>query len=78
MNNPVAAPGTTESPAERPVSRQLLLTPEQAAASLAIGRTTVHELLRNGALESVRIGSSRRIPIAALDEYVERLRSDGA
>jgi excisionase family DNA binding protein len=79
MNNPVAAPGTTESPAERPAaSRQLLLTPEQAAASLAIGRTTVYELLRNGALESVRIGSSRRVPIAALDEYVQRLRNDGA
>lgn len=39
-----------------------LLTPEQAAAALAIGRTKVFELLRSDDLESVRIGSSRRIP----------------
>ena len=53
---------------------QLLLTPEQAATSLAIGRTTVYELMRSGALESVRIGASRRVPVIALEEYVERLR----
>ncbi len=53
----------------------LLLTAEQVAASLAVCRTKVYELLRNGELESVRIGSSRRIPVAALDEYVEGLRA---
>ncbi len=52
----------------------VLLTPEQAAASLAIGRTKVFELLRNGELESVRIGSCRRIPSEALQDYVFRLR----
>jgi excisionase family DNA binding protein len=53
---------------------QLLLTPEQAAASLAVCRTKVYELLRWGELESVQIGTSRRIPFAALTEYVQRLR----
>ena len=48
----------------------VLLTPEQAAASLAIGRTKVFELLRSGELESVRIGSCRRIPSEALQAYV--------
>ena len=38
----------------------LLLTPEQAAHSLAICRTKVYELLRTGDLESVQIGSCRR------------------
>jgi excisionase family DNA binding protein len=52
----------------------ILLTPEQAAASLAIGRTKVFELLRSGELESVRIGSCRRIPSDALEDYVFRLR----
>jgi excisionase family DNA binding protein len=52
----------------------LLLTPEQTASVLSICRTKVYELLRSGQLESVQIGSSRRIPVAALDEYVERLR----
>jgi excisionase family DNA binding protein len=54
---------------------QLLLTAEQAAASLAICRTKVYELLRMGELDSVQIGASRRIPAAALEEYVERLRA---
>jgi excisionase family DNA binding protein len=53
----------------------LLLTPEQAATCLAICRTKLYELLRTGELESVRIGSSRRIPAAALAEYVQRLRN---
>jgi excisionase family DNA binding protein len=54
---------------------QLLFTAEQAAASLAICRTKVYELLRMGELDSVQIGASRRIPAAALAEYVERLRT---
>jgi excisionase family DNA binding protein len=53
---------------------QLLLTAEQAPTSLAICRTKVYELLRNGELESVRHGGSRRISAAALAEYVHRLR----
>jgi excisionase family DNA binding protein len=59
-------------------SSQLLFTPEQAATSLAIGRTKVYELLRYGELESVRIGSSRRIPASGLEEYVRRLRTAAA
>jgi excisionase family DNA binding protein len=59
----------------RSAAPALLLTPEQAARSLAICRTKVYELLRNGELESVQIGASRRIPAAALTEYVDRLRT---
>ena len=54
---------------------QLLLTPEQAAASLAICRTKVYGLVGSGELESVQIGTSRRIPYTALTEYVQRLRA---
>ena len=55
--------------------RPALLTVEQAAMSLAICRTKVYELLRNGELESVQIGSSRRIPEVCVTEYIQRLRS---
>jgi len=61
---------------DRKLTGQFLVTPEQAAASLAIGRTKVHEMLLNGELESVRIGSSRRIPWEALEEYVGTLRKN--
>jgi len=69
-----AAPADGEDEITRLPVRPLLLTAEQAASALSICRTKVYELLRTGQLESVQIGSSRRIPVAALDEYVERLR----
>jgi excisionase family DNA binding protein len=55
---------------------QLLLTVEQAAHKLNIGRSMLYELLQSGILESVRIGSCRRIPADALSEFVARLRGD--
>lgn len=55
-------------------TNQRLLTPEQAASWLSIGRTKVYELMGAGELESVRIGASRRIPVAGLDKFVQRLR----
>jgi excisionase family DNA binding protein len=56
---------------------QLLYTPEGAATKLASGRTTVYALMASGELRSVKIGRSRRIPAAALDEYVEKLLHAG-
>jgi excisionase family DNA binding protein len=64
-----------ESEVNGNATEPLLVTAEQAVAPLSICRTKVYELLRNGELESVRIGTSRRIPAAALTEYVERLRA---
>ncbi|MBL8775084.1 MAG: helix-turn-helix domain-containing protein [Acidimicrobiales bacterium] len=52
-----------------------LLTVEQAATYLAVSRARTYELLASGALESVKIGRSRRVPLVALHEYVERLRN---
>ncbi|MDQ3708052.1 MAG: helix-turn-helix domain-containing protein [Actinomycetota bacterium] len=57
---------------------KLLLTPEEAAQVIAVGRSRLYELLRVGAIESVRIGSSRRISVQALEEYVERLRAQSS
>ena len=54
--------------------QQLLLTISQAAHRLGIGRTTVYELTNAGALEVVHIGRSPRIPTAAFDAFVERIR----
>lgn len=55
---------------------KLLLTPEEAAGVLGICRSKLYDLLRAGAIESVHIGASRRVPAAALVEYVERLRQE--
>ena len=55
---------------------RLLLRPEQAAEALSLGRTTIYELLRTGELESVLVGRSRRVPVAALNDFVELRRAE--
>jgi excisionase family DNA binding protein len=55
---------------------RLLLTAEETAAMLSIGRTKVYELMRLGLIESVKIRGSRRIPMVAVHDYVERLRRE--
>ncbi|MFF7675698.1 helix-turn-helix domain-containing protein [Actinacidiphila glaucinigra] len=52
----------------------LLLTVEEAARRLGVGRTTCFALIASGELESVKVGSLRRIPADALAVYVARLR----
>ena len=53
---------------------ELLLTVEEGARRLHLSRTVIFELLRRGELESISIGRSRRIPVQALEAYVERQR----
>jgi excisionase family DNA binding protein len=52
---------------------KLLLTPEEAARALGIGRTKLYELLATAKLPSVRIGGSRRVSVGALTEFVRGL-----
>ena len=58
--------------ATAPVIR-LLYTPEEAAEALAVGRSTVYELMKAGALEFVKLGRSRRIRRDVLETYVASL-----
>lgn len=53
----------------------LLVTPEEAAALLRVGRTTVYALMRAGHLRPVHIGRSCRLPRSELNRYVDGLRS---
>jgi excisionase family DNA binding protein len=54
---------------------RLLLTVEEAAEQLGIGRTLMYALVKGGQVESVHIGRLRRIPADALPRYLERLRT---
>lgn len=54
----------------------MVLTIEQAAKVLGVGRTLMYGLVMNGEVESVTIGRLRRIPSEALSEYVNRLRTN--
>ena len=52
----------------------LLLRVEDAARRLGIARTLMFRLIKDGEVESVRVGRLRRVPVASLGEYVDRLR----
>ncbi|MER5465969.1 excisionase family DNA-binding protein [Streptomyces sp. NPDC002668] len=52
----------------------VLLTVEEAARRLRIGRTTCFKLVSSGQIESVTVGRLRRVPPDALPAYVAKLR----
>ena len=58
---------------ERGVGNRLLLTVEEAADCLCVGRTFMFDLIRSGAVPSVRIGKLRRVRPEDLDRYVASL-----
>ena len=68
-----AIPGDNQNGEFAATPYKLLVTPEEAAAILSVGRTTVYELIASGELESVHVKSCRRIPVVALERFVRRL-----
>ncbi|MGH3686942.1 MAG: helix-turn-helix domain-containing protein [Pseudonocardiaceae bacterium] len=56
----------------RPLPERVLLTVEEAAEQLGIGRTLVYKLIANGEIESIRIGRLRRVPAAAIQDYANQ------
>mgnify|MGYP001169675212 CR=1 FL=1 len=61
---------TTPSSQER-----VLLTVEEAARRLRIGRTTAYRLVAEGQLASIQIGHLRRIPVDAVTAFVQNRRA---
>lgn len=59
------------TPSDRPI--KLLLTVNEAAAALSLSRTRVYELVMRKQIFSVKVRGSRRIPVKALEEFVEQL-----
>jgi excisionase family DNA binding protein len=57
---------------------RILMTVEEAADALRIGRTRMFALIASGEIESVLIGRSRRISVDALREYARKLSQEVA
>ena len=57
-------------------SKRTLLTVEEAAKRLNIGRTKTYSLVRSGHIGSVQIGRLRRIPAEEVEAYAARLVSE--
>jgi excisionase family DNA binding protein len=54
---------------------RVLLTVEEAARRLRIGRTTAYRLVAEGQLASIQIGHLRRIPVDAVAAFVQDRRA---
>ena len=55
---------------------RVLLTPEEVAEALHVGRCTVYDLIRTHQLQSFKIGKLRRIPVDAVHEFIERMAEE--
>jgi len=56
----------------RSAAPRVLLTIEQAAEAMALGRTLMYELVLRGEVSSIKVGRTRRVPLVALHDYVAR------
>jgi excisionase family DNA binding protein len=63
---------TAENAKDVAALEPLLVRVEEAARMLSLSRSTIYEMMDSGELPSVRRGAARRIPLAALREWVER------
>jgi excisionase family DNA binding protein len=66
MENSRSVPSTDVS------AVRLLLTIEEAAVALSLGRTFVYELVMRREIPSIKLGRKRRIPVSALNDFVAR------
>lgn len=51
----------------------VLYNVDEAAQALRLSRSVIYELIRSGRLRTIKQGSRRLVPVAALTEYVEAL-----
>lgn len=73
----VTSPVTQQEVAE--MDGRMALRPAEVAQTLGIGRSKTYELLASGAIPSVRIGSSIRVPVDALNAWMrEQLERSAA
>lgn len=67
--------GSGRENSQQALVEPLLLTVDQAALMLSIGRTTMYDLIGSGTIASVHIGKCRRVTLEALEQYIAGLSS---
>ena len=57
------------------MTSKIVLSVEEAALQLGIGRSLAYEIVRQGRIRSVRAGNRILIPVAAIDEFLSKERA---
>lgn len=60
------------------MSTKYLMTADEAAKALSLSRSTLYIELASGRLESIHIGRSRRIPVDAIERWLDDKRQPTA
>lgn len=60
------------------MTTKYLLSPEEAATALSLSRSTVYIELSAGRLESIKVGTARRIPVDAIERWLQDKRQPQA
>ena len=55
----------------RTPAEKLLMRPAEAAEQLGVSRSRCYELLKNGQIPSIKIGSSVRVPTGQLKAWID-------
>jgi len=71
-------PPVVPEPRPHTLPARVLLTVEEAAEQLGIGRTTAWALVRSGELVSVQIGRLRRVHTDAVRTYASQLAQEAS
>ena len=58
--------------ADREAHNKLLVSVEEAAQMLSVGRSLVYKLVLSKQVLSVKIGRTRRIPVFALETFIAK------
>jgi excisionase family DNA binding protein len=53
------------------MDNKLLLRPNEAADAMGVSRSKAYALISSGAIPSIRIGGSVRVPVDALRTWIE-------
>lgn len=51
---------------------KLLYRPAEAGEAIGVSRARMYELIKAGAIPSIRIGTSIRVPVLALQEWINQ------
>jgi excisionase family DNA binding protein len=52
-------------------TERLMLRPAEAADAIGVSRAKLYELLARGVIPSVMVGASKRVPVQALNAWIE-------